>query len=47
MKGSIEEKIFELAKKKQQLADMSMNRGKLDKKDVQEQRMREYRTLFK
>ncbi|KAG2007765.1 hypothetical protein GB937_008264 [Aspergillus fischeri] len=47
MKGSIEEKIFELAKKKQQLADMSMNRGKLDKKDVQEQRMREYRSLFK
>lgn len=47
MKGSIEEKIFELAKKKQQLADMSMNRGKLDKKEVQEQRMREYRSLFK
>ncbi|GES57225.1 SNF2 family helicase/ATPase [Aspergillus terreus] len=47
MKGSIEEKIFELAKKKQQLADLSMNRGKLDKKEVQEQRMREYRSLFK
>ncbi|EAW14184.1 putative SNF2 family helicase/ATPase [Aspergillus clavatus NRRL 1] len=47
MKGSIEEKIFELAKRKQQLADMSMNRGKLDKKDVQEHRMREYRSLFK
>ncbi|PWY89525.1 SNF2 family helicase/ATPase [Aspergillus sclerotioniger CBS 115572] len=47
MKGSIEEKIFELAKKKQQLADLSLNRGKLDKKDVQEQRMREYRGLFK
>ncbi|KAL2872832.1 SNF2 family N-terminal domain-containing protein [Aspergillus lucknowensis] len=47
MKESIEEKIFELAKKKQQLADMSLNRGKLDKTEVQEQRMREYRSLFK
>lgn len=47
MRGSIEEKIFELAKKKQQLADLSLNRGKLDKKEVQEQRMREYRGLFK
>ncbi|KAJ5093649.1 hypothetical protein N7456_009510 [Penicillium angulare] len=47
MKGSIEEKILELAKKKQQLADMSMNRGKLDRKEVQEQRMQEYRSLFK
>ncbi|KAF9890716.1 hypothetical protein FE257_005582 [Aspergillus nanangensis] len=47
MKGSIEEKIFELAKKKQQLADLSLNRGKLDKKEVQEQRMKEYRGLFK
>jgi SNF2 family DNA or RNA helicase len=47
MKGSIEEKIQELAKKKQQLADMSMNRGKMDKREVQEARMREYRSLFK
>ncbi|KAJ5584408.1 SNF2 family helicase/ATPase [Penicillium hispanicum] len=47
MKGSIEEKILELAKKKQQLADMSMNRAKLDKREVQEQRMREYRALFR
>ncbi|PYH76231.1 hypothetical protein BO82DRAFT_322366 [Aspergillus uvarum CBS 121591] len=47
MADSIEEKIFELAKKKQQLADLSMNRGKLDKREVQEQRMREYRSLFK
>lgn len=47
MKGSIEEKILELARKKQQLADMSMNRGRLDKREVQEQRMREYRSLFK
>lgn len=47
MKDSIEEKILELGRKKQQLADMSMNRGKLDKKEVQEQRMRQYRGLFK
>lgn len=47
MKGSIEEKILDLAKKKQQLADMSMSRGKLDKREVQEARMREYRSLFK
>ncbi|KAL2811056.1 SNF2 family N-terminal domain-containing protein [Aspergillus granulosus] len=47
MKESIEEKIFELAKKKQQLADMSLSRGKLDKAEVQEKRMREYRALFK
>ncbi|KAE8393656.1 SNF2 family N-terminal domain-containing protein [Aspergillus alliaceus] len=47
MKDSIEEKIFELAKKKQQLADMSLNQRKLDKREVQEQRMSEYRSLFK
>lgn len=47
MKESIEEKILELAKKKQREADMTMNRQKLGKKEVQEARMREYRTLFK
>lgn len=47
MRGSIEEKILDLAKKKQQLADLSMNRGKLDKREVQEERMKEYRGLFK
>jgi SNF2 family DNA or RNA helicase len=47
MKDSIEEKIFELAMRKQRLADMSMNRGKLDRKEVQEARMQEYRSLFK
>lgn len=45
MKESIEEKILELNKKKQQLADMSMNR-KRSKKEVQEQRMEEHRALF-
>ncbi|KAJ5582928.1 SNF2-related protein [Penicillium sp. DV-2018c] len=43
MKNSIEEKILELAKKKQEMADTSLNRGKVDK---QEARMRELRTLF-
>lgn len=47
MKDSIEEKIAELAKRKQQLADLSMNRGKVDKREVQEGRMKEYRSLFK
>jgi SNF2 family DNA or RNA helicase len=47
MKESIEEKILELAQKKQREADMTMNRQKLGKKEVQEARMREYRTLFK
>lgn len=47
MKNSIEEKILELARKKQKLADLSMNRAKLDKGEAQEQRMREYRSLFK
>ncbi len=47
MKNSIEEKILELAMKKQKLADLSMNRAKLPKGEAQEQRMREYRSLFK
>ncbi|KAH8705169.1 putative SNF2 family helicase/ATPase [Talaromyces proteolyticus] len=47
MKASIEEKIFEMAKKKQQLADDSMARGKLDKREVQEARMQAYRSLFR
>ncbi|KAK2789973.1 hypothetical protein FQN52_005781 [Onygenales sp. PD_12] len=46
MKDSIEEKIAELAKKKQQLADMSLNRGKADKREMQQERMKEYRSLF-
>ncbi|EED13190.1 SNF2 family helicase/ATPase, putative [Talaromyces stipitatus ATCC 10500] len=47
MKASIEEKIFEMAKKKQQLAEDSMARGKLDKREVQEARMQAYRSLFR
>lgn len=47
MKDSIEEKILELAKRKQKLADMSLNRSKSDKTEMQEARMNEYRSLFK
>ncbi|EEP81652.1 conserved hypothetical protein [Uncinocarpus reesii 1704] len=47
MKESIEEKIAELAKKKQQLANMSLNRGKSDKREPMEERMKEYRSLFR
>ncbi|KAG5294535.1 transcription termination factor 2 [Histoplasma ohiense] len=46
MKDSIEEKIAELARKKQQMADMSLNRGKLDRRELQQERMKEYRNLF-
>ncbi|OAX79555.1 hypothetical protein ACJ72_06127 [Emergomyces africanus] len=46
MKDSIEEKIAELAKKKQQMADMSLNRGRLDRRELQQERMKEYRNLF-
>lgn len=47
MKGSIEEKIMDLARKKQEMADTSLNRVKQDKRETQEARMREYRNLFK
>lgn len=47
MKDSIEVKIMALAKKKQEQADMTMNRKKLDKKEAQEARMRELQHLFK
>ncbi|KAJ5773382.1 Helicase C-terminal [Penicillium paradoxum] len=47
MKNSIEEKIMELAKKKQEMADTSLNRGKQNKRETDEARMREYRSLFK
>ncbi|OJD10927.1 hypothetical protein AJ78_08190 [Emergomyces pasteurianus Ep9510] len=46
MKDSIEEKIAELAKKKQQMADLSLNRGRLDRRELQQERMKEYRNLF-
>lgn len=46
MKDSIEERITELAERKQKLADMSLNR-KMDRRELQQGRLREYRSLFK
>lgn len=49
MAGSFEEKMLELQKKKQSLADLSMNRGsaKLDKNEATKRRLEELRSLFK
>ena len=47
MDGSFEEKMLELQRKKQNLADLSMSRGKLDKAEAAKQRMEELRSLFK
>lgn len=52
MKESIEEKILDLAKKKQKLADLSLNRekrpirGERERREAQLERMKEYRSLF-
>ncbi|KAI4140230.1 MAG: hypothetical protein L6R39_005889 [Caloplaca ligustica] len=47
MESSFEEKMLALQKKKQRLADLSMNRGKLDKAEAAKQRLEELRSLFK
>ncbi|KAL8958774.1 MAG: hypothetical protein Q9193_004232 [Seirophora villosa] len=47
MENSFEEKMLALQKKKQRLADLSMNRGKLDKAEAAKQRLEELRSLFK
>lgn len=47
MEDSFEEKMLALQKKKQNLADLSMNRGKLDKAEAAKQRLEELRSLFK
>ncbi|KAL8696301.1 MAG: hypothetical protein Q9201_007730 [Fulgogasparrea decipioides] len=47
MEGSFEEKMLALQKKKQNLADLSMNRGKLDKAEAAKQRLEELRSLFR
>ena len=47
MEGSFEEKMLELQRKKQNLADLSMNRGKLDKHEATKRRLEELRSLFK
>jgi SNF2 family DNA or RNA helicase len=46
MRGSFEEKVLALQKKKKDLADLSMNK-KLDKHEVQRAKMEELRELFK
>lgn len=47
MEDSFEENMLKLQRKKQNLADLSMNRGKLDKAEAAKQRMEELRSLFR
>ena len=47
MADSFEEKMLELQRKKQNLADLSMNRSKLDKEEATKRRLEELRSLFK
>ena len=47
MADSFEEKMLALQQKKQNLADLSMNRGKLDKAEATKRRLEELRSLFK
>ncbi len=47
MDESFEEKMLELQKKKQNLADLSMNRGKLDRSESAKQKLEELRSLFR
>ena len=47
MHHSIEERLLELQKKKQKLAELSMNRGKIDREEARRQKLEELRTLFK
>ena len=47
MEGSFEEKMLELQRKKQNLADLSMNRGKLDKAEAAKRKLDDLRSLFK
>ncbi|KAH0557031.1 hypothetical protein GP486_005184 [Trichoglossum hirsutum] len=47
MSGSFEEKMLDLQRKKQNLADLSMNRERLDKKEAVKRKLEELRSLFK
>ncbi|KAI9830944.1 MAG: hypothetical protein M1819_005327 [Sarea resinae] len=47
MKGSFEEKMLVLQRKKQNLADLSMNKGKLDRSEAAKRRLEDLRSLFK
>ncbi|KAI9805968.1 MAG: hypothetical protein M1825_000582 [Sarcosagium campestre] len=47
MRDSFEEKMLELQRKKQNLADLSMNRTKMDKQEATKRRLEELRSLFR
>ncbi|KAG8528534.1 uncharacterized protein KY384_007452 [Bacidia gigantensis] len=47
MEDSFEEKMLELQRRKQALADMSMNRGKMDKAEAAKRKLDDLRSLFK
>lgn len=47
MNQSFEEKMLDLQRKKQNLADLSMNRGKLDRAEAVKRKLDELRSLFK
>ena len=47
MEGSFEEKMLDLQRKKQNLADLSMNRGKIDKAEAAKRKLDDLRCLFK
>lgn len=47
MQDSFEEKMLDLQRKKENLADLSLNRGKMDKAEAAKQRLEELRSLFK
>ena len=47
MQDSVEEKMLELQRKKQDLANLSMNRGKLDKAEAAKRRLEDLKSLFK
>ena len=47
MHDSFEEKMLALQRKKENLADLSMNRGKLDKTEAAKQKLEELRSLFR
>lgn len=47
MHDSFEDKMLALQRKKENLADLSMNRGKLDKTEAAKQKLEELRSLFK
>lgn len=47
MQDSFEEKMLNLQRKKENLADLSMSRGKLDRAEAARQKMEELRSLFR